>query len=665
MYLSDLIYYANTAYGIKEVILEDEAEDISIFLHPDTGRRIAVLMRIPDPETGELLERCDLACGQQVLYDTRASWLYPPFLMRGQEWVGIRFDARTNPQAVYRLFDASIHPETRGGYTFSPRGTLLADMVQSFSMLLQTLSRSDSGPSGKNTRSYVSGQKSLIPNAPKKIRQMIRLYEFGDSSYRQKCRNFVRQARFMEDYEDDYAWSGSVRQEVPSYHDLNIPQLRAYFTWRTKIRKGQFQRTIPAFYRLYLSELINGIGAASPEEALTKMTAFRDGYLRVIEAPNTAASHSPEYTRLSQELSRWMLDYAILENLPAETVMVFEDPVHIERDLALSVLREPDAYTDAEVFDALVYFYNKKLAASSVIKKNPERGKHLFAALWRKAARQQLPIPPGYEIKENFYYQCFGKLKRYTWRPLANALYEHQSGIEPREYILNPSRRYVCENSLWQVEHDNPLAFSRSLFCGFLHEADRAFRIYTKSGSRLKEKPEEAWAAVFVSEFIAENQAAEEAEQIQAARLAVTIDLSSLEKIRRDALTTQDSLLVEEEETTPGAYTDPITETPENNTATPAANTETPAESTETPEKNTGDDIPAGLDETQIRILQALLAGASAEELLREKHLTASLVADAINEALLDEIGDIVLETDGDTLTLIEDYREDLVSLLT
>ena len=42
----------------------------------------------------------------------------------------------------------------------------------------------------------------------------------------------------------------------------------------------------------------------------------------------------------------------------------------------------------------------------------------------------------------------------------------------------------------------------------------------------------------------------------------------------------------------------------------------------------------------------------------------ASVVADTINEAMYDEIGDSVVECDGDDLTLVEDYREDLEFIL-
>ena len=39
-------------------------------------------------------------------------------------------------------------------------------------------------------------------------------------------------------------------------------------------------------------------------------------------------------------------------------------------------------------------------------------------------------------------------------------------------------------------------------------------------------------------------------------------------------------------------------------------------------------------------------------------------MADEINEALFDEIGDTVLECDGENLSLIEDYTEDVKELL-
>ncbi|MCR4826570.1 MAG: hypothetical protein K5882_06420, partial [Bacteroidales bacterium] len=50
------------------------------------------------------------------------------------------------------------------------------------------------------------------PSVPAKIREMLSLYEYGDGSFKQKCRNFYRQGKFMEDYEDDFPWNGEFRR---------------------------------------------------------------------------------------------------------------------------------------------------------------------------------------------------------------------------------------------------------------------------------------------------------------------------------------------------------------------------------------------------------------------------------------------------------------------
>ena len=70
------------------------------------------------------------------------------------------------------------------------------------------------------------------------------------------------------------------------------------------------------------------------------------------------------------------------------------------------------------------------------------------------------------------------------------------------------------------------------------------------------------------------------------------------------------------------------------------------------------------LDEVHAQILQTLMRGGSAAELIRSSYLMPSVVADTINEALFDEIGDNVLECDGDNIMLVEDYREELSLIL-
>ena len=80
-------------------------------------------------------------------------------------------------------------------------------------------------------------------------------------------------------------------------------------------------------------------------------------------------------------------------------------------------------------------------------------------------------------------------------------------------------------------------------------------------------------------------------------------------------------------------------------------------------EKSAEVEIPS-LDDTQAQILLSVMRGEPVAGMIREKALMPSVVTDAINEALFDEIGDSVLMCEGDEITLIEDYREDLELLL-
>ncbi len=117
----------------------------------------------------------------------------------------------------------------------------------------------------------------------------------------------------------------------------------------------------------------------------------------------------------------------------------------------------------------------------------------------------------------------------------------------------------------------------------------------------------------------------------------VTLDLSFLDQIRRDAADTRDSLLTEE--------------APEEQEALPAASKE----------KNASG-LP--LDAVQIRIVRALLDGEDPLELLKAHHLMPSMAADSINEALLDRVGDTVLLCEEDHLMLVDDYIEELEQIL-
>ncbi len=412
-----------------------------------------------------------------------------------------------------------------------------------------------------------------------------------------------------------------------------------------------------------------------------------------------------------------MLEFAVLHGVDPETACRYADPEMIQRDHFLEVLRDPRHFEDREVFDALCLFAGSKITSSPVIKKT-EEGIPLFAKAWRYACSH------FNENGRELFNHCFGDLKTKVWFPLENVMYGARRPAEPVSYILNPCRKYTFDGRFWKESSYLKILFDKKRLTGLLHETDRQLRLYLKAGGRLKEMSDEAWAAPYVQAVIEADRAA----KIEAAKPKVHIRFSDLDQIRRDALATRDSLLTEEErqekyvttvETALSEYSDLMNSGTNNPQFDNSEKAETSPErsvisagtepalddvfagtGTEPAldgvfagtspnhlpgEKHSADDIKnfseenrlAGkmegkepcspalpLDENQRDLLLALLRGESVRERITKQHGMPEIVADELNEALFDEIGDSVVECDGDEIILVEDYREDIMELL-
>ena len=611
MELSELTAYAGEKYHIREQRRWSDFPGISVLCDPQTGRWIALLMRQWDGETGEMIERCDSKCGDSVLRETPRSYLGAPLRMQGSRWVGVTFDANTEPEVVFRLFD-------RAAEAFARQTSLIRTLKgQGATIVLESVP-SAGETAYRDTALPFAGspyrpEKEVLPE---RMRRMRRMYEYGGTPREEREGNFYRQGMFMADYEDDVPWTGSFVCYFPTYHDLSTRQLRGYFSWRTRLRRGEFLPIPVSAAYIYLYELLNGIGVSSPEETLRKLGEFETGFL---DAGFGNGS-------MRRNLRRWKLEFAVLSDLSAETARLAA-PETAEQDRALCALRDPAWYSDAEVFAALCRFGGAKTAESPVLTAAPERAAHLFSEAWRRTQA-------GYRWQDRDPFTlCFGERARRPWAPLANALVYRRTVSGEREYVFDDLRSFRLRGGAWteySLPGDPP---DRSRLRGFLHETEAKLRRHLKAGRPLRPRPEDAWADQFIDEAVREDERAAR----EAARPKITIDLADLDRIRRDAARTRESLLTEEER--------------EEELQLPAAEEAVP---------ETG--FPLG--EAEALILRTLLRGERPEGLMRERHMMPSLAADMINEALFDEFGDTVLVCEDDELSLVEDYREDLARML-
>ena len=642
MELKELADYARERYHMEEEHKWADFPGFSVLCHPDTGKWVALLMRQWDHDSGREIQGCELKCGSDSLLREPGDYLGSAIRMRGREWIHIAFDERTESETVFRLFDRAVALGKPHGVLIEldHRVSMEKDLHVSMEKDLHQRGEPFAGRDRQN-QGYTdtalpfagSPYRAAREEAPERIRQMRRLYDYSSPSEAARAENFCRQAAFMADYEDDVPWTGDFMLFFPTYRDLNLRQLRGYFTWRTRLRRGDV-RPIPASVAyIYVYELLNGVGAKTPEESLKKLRDFEHAFL----------DSGIGEEKMRPNLRRWMLEFAVLKDLPTELAAECADPELMERDRALEALRRSEAHSDGEVLEALRFFSGKKLESSQVLKSDPEGGKRLYAACGRSACAYR-------EGERDLFTLCFGQKTAKPWYPLSNAVYHERSRPRDRDYYLNACRSYRCRGGKWQ-ELSYEKRYEKALLQGFLHETEARLRRCRKAGRPLKENPGDAWAIPYIDAVIEEERRA----VLEASRPKITIDLGGLERIRREAETTRESLLTEEEraeesKVLEGPMVPEAPEVPEAPAVSPAGAAE------ERPE------LP--LDGLQVRVLLALLHGQDPGPMLLEAHRMPTLTADEINEALFDEFGDTVLLCDEDKLLLVDDYIEDLENYL-
>ena len=482
-----------------------------------------------------------------------------------------------------------------------------------------------SAPSGTQESFSLQGDSGSVglrfsEDIPGRIRKMYSLFEYEGGFMQVRAGNFYRQALFMQDYEDDVPWKGNYTYYFPTYHSLTVSQLRGYFSWRTRIRRGEYCPIPTSIAYLYIYELLNGIGADSPEDRINKIKEFEAGFL-------DSGIGDP---RMRKNLHRWIFELAVVHNLPLESAKLYLDPELIRRDEAISILLHPEMHTDEEVFSALCILGGDKLSKSPAAL-YPEKGKQLFREAWLAVSSHD------FGDGTDFHTMCFGVRKMRPWYPFANAVYYWQEEPEDREYAVDECRIYCCRNGSWLSESYEKLHFDKTLFQSFLRETDRMLRLYLKTGRYLKEKEADACKP------LPAGKAPEELKPLPAWKAPEELKPPPAGKAP--------------EELKPL----PAGKAPEELNPPPAK--EVPKEAALiSADTRTKPELP--LDPVQIRILLRLLRGSSPADIIREHHLMPSLIADAVNEAMYDEFGDTVISCDDDELSIIDDYREDLAHML-
>lgn len=431
-------------------------------------------------------------------------------------------------------------------------------------------------------------------------------------AYRQSRESiFIKQGKLLAGYEDDYVYDRRVTHYFPTYQSLTNPELRGYFSWRTKLRRGNLQKTSLTYAFLYIYELLNQIGVTDPMDGYRKLTEFRDAYGTLDDG-------------ILPYLNLWLMDYVVYYNLDAG---LLADTPQVRFNRGIAVLDSIQSRGDEEVIRAVKQLSPKWLERSKFYREYREDCDTVTVRVLRRMSAHY-----NARCKKTMVEQYFGSFSQYRVILFDAAVFHERQVEGNRQYMVDENYIYRCRNGLWSVQKYNCLPHSNGKLGDVLKAIDGVMRECYGYGRPIQYRLDTKWILKIIQEearnLLAEKKAAEEKK--------VTIDYSRLARIRSDAAVTRDRLMVEEEA----------------EEEAPPAQTPAPAEEPE--------DTP--LTREEYRLLQSLLYGRD-YGWVRSSGLMLSVLVDGINDKLYDTFSDSVLLGD-DPPELIEDYIADLKEMI-
>ena len=445
------------------------------------------------------------------------------------------------------------------------------------------------------------------------------------SSWQSREAIFLKQAKLLASYEDDYEFSGQVTRYYPTYQALTDQELRGYFSWRTRVRRGDIRKTSLSFAFLYIYELINQVGVEDPLEGYQKLIHFRVVYGALDDS-------------ILPYLKRWMTDYVVYYDLPPA---LLADSPQVQLDGSIAVLERMAEESPAAIMEALKQLPLKWLNRSKFYQNHTQDMDTVIVRVLRRIAAHY-----DSRCKKGFVEQYVASIQKdLTWLFEA-AVFCNPLKRRNYEYSLDERCVYRCLNGRWMVEK----YFFQSRKCAKLDDilktVDRKMREHFDPKHPIKSQLETKWILKIIDEeiqaLLAERKAAEAKK--------ITIDRSRLAKIRRDAAITQEKLIVEEELEEEEPAPPPAPAEPAPTAAAAEAPGQAPA------------DMPpeSPLNDAEYRLLQAILYGKDRSWVRAEGYIM-SVLLDSINEKLYDVFQDAVLDDAGAPL---EDYIDELKEMV-
>lgn len=514
-------------------------------------------------------------------------------------------------------------------------------------------------------------RRAAVLDRYRRMRSISRWQERdGRGRWLSEAEHFRLQAEFMADFEDDSPYTGRFASYYPTYDDMSDRQLRGYFTWRAAVRRGEYPDAPTSFAYVYLYELIANVGCEDPADGFRRMRAFWRAWRPV--APD-----------MSRNVRAWMRDYVVYYGL--DPALVGDDEALLDDARVLELVDASAPFdpavrgsfgvcggagagtvgsaaalplpADEALEDRLVRAIDAvcsyRLLDSKLARDAPGDLRHVACAVYvRMLAYYRKNRSKG--LLE----RAFGEVSTTSYTMFASAVFFEPAPHPDADVELDPMRRFRCRDGLWSCSRSFGAGGRSGELGSIMHACDRLLRQALGYPHPLQERK----CPKYLQRIIEREIGTWLAWKRDHAPRRIDIDLSKLSGIRDAAAWAREALLTDEERgEQPAPTAEPAArEAPE--TAAPGPVTEREAPAGAGPAGGRGAAL-GGEDAAWLRALVAGDAGGAAAALGRAR-LTEDMMADRVNEALLDAVGDTVVEFGDGGPRVVEDYLEDVKGLI-
>lgn len=429
---------------------------------------------------------------------------------------------------------------------------------------------------------------------------------------------FVKAARLYFDFKGSECEFVPYYSYMPQYAQLTDAQKSFYFYWRSEARRGNFIKTDYSYLYLYVYEIINLPDLISPKSGIDMLISLWSAYRRAL--PN-----------IDSNMALWVQDYCLAYGLecPMDKLREFVFSVIGTSQFKEFYLADAELLGPAGIASLIAYLsdYDWRCGKYAGGDNKEAYSKHLLGAMGLLLARL---LHGGRIFSEA---GVLATMDRTAFRgALTTSAVKYHVTAEYRPIAEEPELRAVVTSALKYTE--NKL---RAL-------------LGVKSRLAVKDLPDEYKAIIdsyFADLFDKVNRERARASRPEyESHYEVTdtgFSSADADEIERASWQTTARLVegVEEYE-----------EEEEKDSAPPVA-------------YDTSVDR-YGLDDKRIDFIRYALEGDSEKmkKIASEIGDFPDSIAERINEVFADGFGDVILETDGENYTVIEDYREDISAWL-